>query len=301
MAQEDFPIVIQHPELIISLLNTDTSVMIGGIWGMATAGQTWKTTGGDRFIWSADGLQVIYSHNGKFYTQTPRGFINDVRTYPAVAAAISAAPWVRVAQIEMKLLMGIVAGASGAGFALVVGMEIAEFVGENAENFEKWEHQLEVILKARQLLKANAPVLYDKVFNAVLKQVYQGVKGNIPDAVTPEIVFFGVGVIIGSVGKAMTKGKFTIAGLIFVVVEQLVVRLTIGVVPQAIKITEDQYRKMAEQIINQLKAAGVTLQDGDLRKIVEEVRQHPDTVKQAFDLMKDAFQSTQAAATSAAN
>jgi hypothetical protein len=186
--------------------------------------------------------------------------------------------------------MGIVAGASGVGFAVVVGTEIAEFVIENREDFSKWEHQLEVVLKARAILKEHAPVLYDKVFNSVLNQVFKDVKGNIPDAVTPEVVFFGVGVVIGSVGKKLTEGKFSWFALVFVVVEQLAIRLTIGVVPQAIKITEAEYRKMADEIIGQLRKAGVTIQDADMRKIVEEVQKNPGEVKQALDMMRDAFQ-----------
>jgi hypothetical protein len=289
MGDADFPIPIAHPDSVIPLLNTGSSLFVGGIWGSVTSGQTCMASDGERFLWSADGLQVIYSQGGKFFVQSARGFVNEIRTYPLVAAGRSAAPWVVVAQVEMKLLMGIVAGASGVGFAVVVGTEIAEFVGENRDNFAKLEKQLEIVLRAREILKAHCPVLYDKVFTAVLKQVYKDVKGNIPDGVTPEIVFFGVGVVIGSVGKKLTQGKFSWFALIFVIVEQLVIRLTIGVVPQAMKITEGEYRKMADEIVRQLQTAGVAIQDGDVRKIMEEVQQHPDEVKQAFDLMKDAF------------
>jgi len=290
MGKDDFPLQIVHPDTIIPRLNTDSSLFIGGIWGSVKSGQTWMASDGERFVWSADGLQVIYSQDGKFFTQSPRGFINEVRTFPLVAAGRSAAPWVAIAQTEVKLLMGIVAGASGVGFVVVVGTEIAEFVVENRDDFSKWENQLEVVLKARAILKAHAPVLYDKVFNAVLLQISKDVFSNIPDAVTPQVVFFGIGVIIGNVGKKVATGKFTWAGLIFVVVEQLLIRLTTGVVPKAIKITETEYRKMAEDIIKQLRTAGVSIQDGDIRKIVKEVQDHPDEVKKAFDLMKDAFE-----------
>jgi hypothetical protein len=244
----------------------------------------------ERFIWSADGLQVVYSQDGNFFAQSARGFTNEVRTYPLAAAGRSAQPWVAIAQTEVKLLMGIVAGASGVGFAVVVGTEIAEFVVENRDDFSKWESQLEVVLKARAILKAHAPVLYDKVFTAVLKQIFKDVAVNVPDSVTPQVVFFGIGVIVGSIGKKVATGKFTWSAVIFVVVEQLAIRLITGVVPKAIQITETEYRKMADEIIKQLQTTGVALQDGDLRKIVEEVQQHPDEVRQAFDLMKDAFE-----------
>ena len=73
----------------------------------------------------------------------------------------------KVAEVEMKLLMGILAGTGPLGFALVVGSEIAEFVVENRENFGKWRDQLKAVLTAREYLKKYAPTTYDKLFNAV--------------------------------------------------------------------------------------------------------------------------------------
>jgi hypothetical protein len=296
MAQNNSPILIPHPESIIQLLNTNSTLTIGGIWGVVRAGQTWRAMDGTRFIWSADGMQVIYSQAGKFYTQTASGFTGDIRSYPINAAGVSAAPWVVVAQTEMKLLMGVVAGASGVGFALVIGTEVAEFIGENADKFETWEKHLEIVLKARELLKTNAPVLYDKVFSAVLKQIFKDMEKNIPDSVTPEIVFFGIGVVIGHVGKDVAEGKFSWLDLIKVVLKQLAIRLLIGVVPQAIKITEAEYQKMAAEIIKQLQIAGVSIQDRDIRQIVEEVQKHPETIRKAFDLMQQGFEGEQSSA-----
>jgi hypothetical protein len=295
MGNADTPVLISHPETIVPNLDTATTLYIGGIWGTVKSGQTWIASDGKRFVWSADGLQVVYSVNGKFFAQGSQGFINEVRTQPFIAGVSSAEPLVRLAQIEVNFLMGLLAGASTVGFIIVVGTEAAEFVIENRDEFSTWYHQLEAVLKARALLKAHAPVLYDKVFNAVLKQVYKDVKGNIPDAVTPEVVFFGVGVIVGSVGKKITKGKFTVLALVVVVLEQLFVRLTLGVVPKAIKITEAEYRKMADEIIAQLRSAGVAIHDGDIHAIVKEVQQHPVEVKKALDMMHDAFEERAAA------
>jgi len=290
MGNADIPVLITQPDTIVPKLDTGTMLNIGGIWGTVKSGQTWIASDGRRFVWSANGLQVVYSIDGKFFAQGSQGFINEVRTHPFIAGVSSAEPLVRLAQIEVSFLMGLLAGASTAGFVIVVGTEVAEFVIENRDEFSVWYHQLEAVLKARALLKAHAPVLYDKVFNAVLKQVYKDVKGNIPDAVTPQIVFFGVGVIVGSVGKKITKGKFTVLALVLVVLEQLAVRLLLGVVPKAIKITEAEYRKMADEIIAQLRTAGVAIHDNDLQAIVKEIQSHPIEVKKALDMMQDAFE-----------
>jgi hypothetical protein len=195
----------------------------------------------------------------------------------------------RLAEIEMKLLMGVVAGSSGVGFAIVIGTEVLEFVVENRENFEKWKRQLQAALEVRAFLKRHAPTLYDKVFNAVLKQVWKGVKGQLPDAVTAETVAFGVGVVLGSVGKAAAKGKFTTLGVLVVVLEQIVVRFSLNVLPEALKLTAAEYAQLAQEIIGKLKEVGVEITDGDVRKIVEEVYKHPREIKEAFDKLQAAF------------
>lgn len=284
------PVLIKNPETIMPLLDPRTVLHIGGIWGQIKSGQTVMASDGMRLVWSADSMNVIYTQNQKFYGQTSTGFVNEVRTAPLVEAARRAEFMARVAEIEMKLLMGVVAGSSGVGFAIVIGTEVLEFVVENRENFEKWKRQLEAVLKARELLKAHAPTIYEKVFNAVLKKLYKDVKSNIPDAVTPEVVAFGVGVIIGSVGKALAKGKFSILMLIFIVLEQIVVRFSISVVPGAFKLTADEYRKLADEIIQKMREAGVPIDSPTVKLIFEEVRKHPEEIKKAFNLLKEAFE-----------
>lgn len=78
--------------------------------------------------------------------------------------------------------------------------------------------------------------------------------------------------------------------------ELLAIRFSLGVPPGAIKITEAEHRKMAEQILSQLQAAGVTTQDADVGKILEEVRHHPMEIQRAFEEMKAGFEETKKAA-----
>src|SRR5215831_15551232 len=169
----DFPVPIAHPETVLPLCDTRTVLHIGGIWGTIKAGQTVMASDGYRFVWSADSMIVIYSLKGKFYGQGSTGFINELRTAPIIEGARRAEFMAKVAEVEMKFLMGIVAGSSGVGFGIVISVEVSEFMVENRENFDKWKRQLEAILKAREYLKRNAPTIYDKLFNAVLNQVYK--------------------------------------------------------------------------------------------------------------------------------
>jgi hypothetical protein len=288
MADND-PTPLEHTETLIPLLDTRTVLHIGGIWGTVSSGDTWLATDGSRLVWSADGMMVIYTIKGKFYVQSSRGFIGEVTTYPWIEAARRAAPMVKLAEMEMKLLMGIVAGASGVGFAIVIGTEILEFVVENRDNFETWKRQLDVVLRTRAFLKANAPTLYDKVFSAILNKVYQDAKAKLPDAITAETVAFGVGVVLGTVGKKLAQGRFSLFALAFVIVEQLVIRFSLNVAPGALKITADEYRKLADEIIGKMRDAGVTVTEPDVRKIVEEVKNHPEDIKQAFKMLQEVF------------
>jgi hypothetical protein len=283
-----------HPETVLPLCDPRTVLHIGGIWGAIKAGQTVMASDGYRFVWSADSMMVIYSLKGKFYGQGSRGFVNEIRTAPIIEGARRAEFMVKIAEVEVKFLMGIVAGSSGVGFAIVVGVEVAEFMVENRENFGKWKNQLEAVLKAREYLKKSTPTIYDKLFNAVLKQLYKDTKAQIPDAITAETVAFGVGVVLGTVGKKLANGKFSILALVFVILEQIVIRFLLNVAPETFKLTSKEYQKIAEEIIAKAREAGVALQEGDVKKIIEEARQHPQEIKQAYEMMKNAFEEMKA-------
>jgi hypothetical protein len=286
---DDSPVAIQQPETIIPTLNTRSVLVLGGVWGQVGAGQTWLATDGARLVWSADGLLVIYSIKNQFFAQTARGFRGEVTTYPLVEAARHAATMARLAEVEMKLLMGVVAGASGVGWALVVGMEALQFAVENREKFERWKRQLQAALDVRDFLKQHSPTLYEKVFNAVLKQLYKDVKGQLPEAVTAEVIADAVGRVIGAFGKLAAEGKFSTLRVLFAVLRAIAGRVGFSVVPGAFLLTADEYSRMAAEIVGKLREVGVALVDGDVRKIVEEVRQHPAEIRSAFQKLQEVF------------
>jgi hypothetical protein len=285
----DDPVAILQPKTIIPQLDTRSFLTLGGVWGQVRSGQTWLATDGARLIWSADGLLVIYSIKGKLFSQTARGFRGEVTTYPLVEGARRAAPMVTIAEVEMKLLMGVVAGASGVGFAVVIGTEALQWVVEIQENFSKWKRQVQVVLDVRDFLKQYSPTPYEKVFDAVLKQFFKDFKAKVPETVTPQVVAFAVGVVIGAVGKAAAQGKFSILRVVFSVLQQIVIRFGFDVAPNAFKLTMAEYGKLADEIISKLKEVGVAIAQGDVRKIVDEVKQHPAEIKSAFQRLEEVF------------
>ncbi|MFM0277693.1 hypothetical protein P0D75_06685 [Paraburkholderia sediminicola] len=285
----DFPILLQKPETLLPKLGASGSLYVSAFFGTVTAGQTVLASDGPRFIWYADSANAVYSQGGKFYKQTAKGFAAEVQTSPFVEAGRRSLFMARVAEVEMKWLLGILAGSSGTGFALVIGSEIAEFIVTNRNDFTKWTAQYRAVLEARDYLKRFAPTLYEKVFNSILHRVFRDWWSNVPDAITSEAVAFGVGVVIGGVGKKVAAGRFSLWALIFLVVEQLCVRFALSVSPEAFKLTEAEYRRTAAQIIEKLKGAGVNISDQDIKKIVDEVRGHPNEIRKAYDLMKASF------------
>jgi hypothetical protein len=279
-----------HPEALVkdwlALVGTKVPVngpYIGG-WPPIEAGQTWLAPDGQRFVCFASSFDITFYVNGKFFHQNPAGFIDEVLTYPYYAAGKASAWLATVAEFEMKVIMGIIAGASGAGFFAIVGTEVAEFYKQNRKNFGKWSRMLTAVMEVRATLKRIAPTLYDKVFNAVLLRLL----GKIPEGV-PEAVAFAVGVILGHAGKALWKGKFNEFSVLMEVLKQLVLRFVTSVAPVAAKLALADLQKFEADFIQTMKDEGVSISSADVKQIGEEVQKHPREMKEAFDKLKTAF------------
>lgn len=283
------PRVIPDDKIEAVLAPEGSRLFIGGIWGHVERGQRWKASDGDRFVLSAASTDVIYYRSGRFYYQTSTGFIGEVTTYPFVEAGRRSAWLVTVAEVEFKLILGIVAGSSGVGFAIVVGSEIALFLVEHSADFAVWRRQLDAVLRARAMLRGNAPLLYEKLFDAALGRVIRDVKTQIPDAITPEVVAFLVGVILGGLGKKASRGALTALNVIALVMQSLVTRFVVSVVPGAVVLTKKQYEELARDIVEQLRAEGIDLSQADAERILEEVRRKPEVVRAAFEVLRTAF------------
>jgi hypothetical protein len=201
------PIVIPPEKTNDFLSPDDTSLYIGGIWGSVKRGSTWLATDCPRFILYATFLDVIYYQNRQFHYQRAVGFIGEVTTYAFVDAGRKAAPFVTIIEAEMKLILGVIAGSSGVGFALVVGTEVVQWTVEHSKDFPAWSRAVRRVLEIRQILKTHTPVLYDKLFDAVLKKFWGDVCNSFGEATTTGVISFTVGVIIGPAGAKSKQGS----------------------------------------------------------------------------------------------
>ena len=283
---DDFPKELLHFEQVARRLNASAVLAPGGAWGVVRSGSIVVAHDGRRLVWAIEAPSVVFSRGDKVYLQGARGFLADMRFAPAVIGARNAAFMAQVAEAEMRLLMGVAAGASGLAFGTVVGCEVLTFVTENRHNFRTWVDQFSAVLKARRIMKTVAPVLYDKLFTAVLKQVWRDLESEFVNAVTSDVIAFGIGVIVGTAGKKMAAGRLSLLGVIFVVLEQLVIR-SLSVVPQALGLAKDCH---AAEIVAKLREAGVSLTEADVQRIMLEIQHHPNEVKEALNMLRSAFE-----------
>ena len=66
-------------------------------------------------------------------------------------------------------------------------------------------------------------------------------------------------------------------------------RFSLNVAPTALQLTAQEYKALAEEIISKVRDAGVTITEQDIGKIVQEVQEHSDAIKQAYRMLKEVF------------
>jgi len=283
------------PENVEDLLAPrGAKLKIGGIWGDVTAGSSWMATDGKRFVMSATSTDVVYYLKGTFYYQLSKSFIGEVTTYPFVEAGRRSLFLVTISECEMKLIMGIVAGASGVGFAIVVGTEVLEFVAEHSKDFQVWTHILRIAFEVRESLKTVAPTLYDKLFDAIFKVFLKDVWAKLGNATTPEILSFMVGVILGHIAHHLDEATETGSAvapvaILWIILEAMVKRFFLSVVPTAIAMTSKEYGDIAKDMVATLKEHRVAISQDDMVKIVQEVQRHPAEIKAAVAKLRGAL------------
>lgn len=265
------------------LIDTASKLTIGGIWGEVKSGETWLATDGSRLVMTASNGGVIYllSTDGRIYRQSARGFVGEVTTYPFIEGARRAAPMVRLIELEVQFIMGVIGATSGVGFAVVAGTSILSFVVENRQKFTQWSRMVSAIMTARTALKQIAPTLYDKVFDALLFVLIKDVLPNAPGAITADGLAKMVGAIVGKLGKKAAEGKFSALTILATLLGN-VAKNCLTAVPKAISITAGEYKQSADKLIETLRSSGVTVTAADAQKIFEEIRQHPKEILDLF-------------------
>jgi len=270
-------------------LNPNTFVHVGGIWGRISSGQNYMALDGIRQVISANNLQIFYFQQGQLWAQEAHSFIGEIRTYPAIKGAQRAVAMATLVEWEVNIILGIVAASSGFGLAVVVGTDIFKFLVVNKENFSKWHQGLVAILKARADLKVKAPTLYEKVFESFLKQLWAAISSGMEDALTkPDAAGKLVGVLIGKLGKTVLQSRFTILGVIWILLSSVATKILTSV-PSAINISVGEYKTISQDLINQLKSIGVTISPSEIQIIFQEIAKNPEQIRKVFFDLQSEF------------
>ncbi len=271
--------------------NPRQSVQIGGIWGTIRPGQNYQATDGLRQVVDVGGYLIFYYQNNALWGQQTQSFIDEIRTYPLIRGAQRAVGMAKLAEFQVNMLLGIVAGSSGIGMLAVVGVDIFKFLVMNKDNFNKWLIQMQAFLKVRERLKAKAPILYEKIFEMFLKQLWIATKKNIPAATTqPHVVGKLIGIMLGKFGKAAVRSRLTILGTIWIILSNVTSKI-ITSTPSAIRITSGAYKQLAIDLLSQLRKIGITISEREAQQIFQEIAKHPNEIRDIFRELQAAFGS----------
>ena len=264
-------------------------VNVGGIWGTIRAGHNYWGPYGIRQVIHADAFSIIYFQKGDLWVQEVNNFRDDLRMSPAHKGTKGALGIANLMEFEVNLLLGIVAGSSVAGFLTVIEIDIFKFLLTNRDNFEKWYRMIKAILKARSILKTMAPILYEKVFDGFLKQLWSSTSSGMPAALSkPENAGKLTGLMIGKFGNKLMSIRFTVLGGIWIIFSTMATKL-ITSVPSAINIKAMEYKKIAQDLIDQLKEMDVSISQKDIQNIFREIEKNPREIKKVFSDLESVF------------
>lgn len=286
-------------------LNTSASLTINNspwINSPAQAGKVFLTTQGKRFILEASQTRVIYivnnpgskDHN-KVFLQNPKGFINDVVTYPHERTGRGASAIRKIMETEVQVVIGILSTPGGEAFFTVTGVHPAEFSLTYHDNLLRWRELLITCLKIRDDLKRYAPTLYTNLIYALLFSTWEGTKFIIPQADDmaeamaeaarndPKILSRGMGIMVGKLGiNTLNTRVAALAGCWTILLNS-----TTNWLLQNPVMGDTIF--IAKRIKDALFKSGVEISMDTGKHILQEVQTYPAELKLPLERLKQIF------------
>jgi hypothetical protein len=270
-------------------INSQSSVHIGGIWGTIRPGQNYRATDGLRQVVHADSSLIFYVQNNALWGQQTQSFIDEIRTYPVIQGAQNSVGMVRLAEFEVNVLLGIVAASSSVGLLTVVGVDVFKFLVTHRDHFAVWQRQMQAFLKARSRLKVKAPTLYEKIFEAFLQQFWGATCAGMPTAMLqPDAAGKLTGVMLGKLGRAAVQTRLTALGTVWIILSSVAGKLLTSV-PTAIRLTVEEYKQSAQDLIKQLQLLKISISEREAQQIFQEIARNPHEIYTVFQELRMAF------------
>lgn len=240
---------------------------------------------GKRLILSAISTDVVFTAGGKFYYQTAQGFIGDITTTPFRDAAVRLQPFTRIMEVELQVILGIIAGSSGIGFAIVIGTEATLWLVKHRPNIMIINDRIAKFFQAREIVKTCAPTMYEFLFNQAMRSYTE----KLTQAITPEVLGFFAGVLIGHFGKDCLEGHpLTPFRIIWVVSMAIGARTLMDVLPDAAKLAKEEIED-PDRVLQRARSGRVTITRQQFEQMAHEVAAHKNEMKRAYHLLDEAF------------
>ncbi|MBV6430082.1 MAG: hypothetical protein IANPNBLG_00185 [Bryobacteraceae bacterium] len=225
---------------------------------------------------SGPSAEVVYYESGKVYVHQALYFWKE----SWMEAFQTGAHWARgsmiVAQMQVELCMGIMAGAGGpvAHWALTATDVIHLFsevdVIELIRNVPK-------LLRARRMLKEAAPLLYDKLFSGFVDKMLEGAGQSLMSAATAHFV----GRVLGRLGRH-------VPGQLLKTIKDIAMWAAtfvgIRIVAMA-GLAASDLKRLGLQMRDELKKLNIHLSDAESEAIVRQIFAHKVEVLKAMQLM----------------
>jgi hypothetical protein len=244
-------------------------------------GDQFPSRAGGRLIvrvrWHSQGAGVFYYEAGKFYGQDALYFWKD----SWMEAFQTGAHWARggalIARIQVELCMGIMAGNLGtAAHWALTATDVLHMLSE--VDIIGLIQGLPKLLKARRILKAVAPQVYDKLFAKFLDQMLE----NIGESLATAAAAHFVGRAIGRLGRhvpgqlVQTAKDIALWAGTFVAIR----------VMSLAGLAANDLKRLAVEMRDQLKKFNIVLSDAETEALVKELYTNKVKVQEAFQLIQ---------------
>jgi hypothetical protein len=230
-----------------------------------------------RVQWETGGAAVFFYENGKFYRQLALYFWQDSWMEAFRTGARWATGGMLLAQIQVEICLGIMAGYGGAvpHWALTA-VDVLHAVSEM--DVRALIDGIPKLIRARRALKTYAPRLYDKLFSMFVDKLIE----NISESLASAALAHFVGRTLGRMGRHV-PGKMleTIKDIARWAAAFIAIRL-VAIVGLAAK----DLKQMATNLKNELTKMNIQVSEADAEVIIREMLTHKKEILNSMQLMQ---------------
>lgn len=232
---------------------------------------------GERMLVYASPMTVYYTNRGDLYEWNTSYFLQDEWFNALSRGAATAMPMVHLAEIEITFLT-----AFFVPWQIVLGMFVAKtafFYSRHKPLVDKAvresPHVMRLIIKFEQ----RCPTLFKKLSLTAGKEILF----NFPKGVTAEDVAYFLGRVIGTQG-ILKLGDIALVPVLKVVAEYAVLVSLLHLPSITAHWLAQDIHKNVAMLKSGLAKSGIYINDEEARKMLHELRMHPDTEKVLRDL-----------------